>query len=334
MPAVPIDEKDLYQRAAAALSETAPGSVLGPLVHLQGGSSSITYWADCSGSPPTSAKVVVKAAPAGLEPTKNRDVLRQARIQQALQGTGVPCPRVLAEHPGSPREVPPFYVMTFEDGDCVEPNQLPEAEALAPEEVRQRELDAARILGVLHALDPDALGLDDEPEITPLQELARWNKSLAACDADLRPGYEEVRDRLAAAVPPYEGSSLIHGDFRLGNTLSEGTRVVSVIDWEIWARSDPRVDVAWFLMMCNPDPELGRRTSAGMPGNEELLDAYQQARGTQVKDMSWFHALVRYKQAAIVALIMRNARRRGEPSGMGGTGHLLSSAKKLLTSAS
>jgi aminoglycoside phosphotransferase (APT) family kinase protein len=241
---------------------------------------------------------------------------------------------VLAEHPGSPPEVPPFYVMKFEDGDCVEPNFLPEAEVLPPDEVRRRELDAARILGVLHALDPAALGLGGEPTVTPVQEFARWSQSLAACDEDLRPGYEEVRDRLAAAVPPYDRSSLIHGDFRLGNTLSAGTRVVSVIDWEIWGRSDPRVDVAWYLMMCNPDPELGRRTSAGMPGNEELLDVYQRARGAEVKDMSWFDALVRYKQAAIVALIMRNARRRGERSTMSGTRHLLGSASALLASPS
>jgi aminoglycoside phosphotransferase (APT) family kinase protein len=336
MPAVPIDEKDLYERAAAALAKASPGTELGPLARIQGGTSSITYWANRTSSSPapqTPEKVVLKVAPAGLEPTKNRDVLRQARLQRALQDTGVPCPRVLAEDPGSPPEVPPFYVMTFEDGDCVEPSFLPEGWTLPPEEVRRRELDAARILGLLHTLDPAALGLGDEPDVTPDQELARWTNSLAVCDEDLRPGYEEVRDRLAAAIPPRDRSSLIHGDFRLGNTLSEGTRVVAVIDWEIWARSDPRVDLAWFLMMCNPDPALGRPTSEGMPGNEELLGAYQRARGVEAKEMSWFHALVRYKQAAISALIMRNARRRGERPPFKGTSHMLNSANTLLTSA-
>src|SRR5438270_32723 len=125
MPAVPIDEKDLYERASALL-----GSGLGPLNKLQGGSSSITYWADLAGGP--TPKVVLKVAPAGLEPTKNRDVLRQARIQRALQDTGVPCPLVLAEHPGAPPEVPPFFVMAFEQGECVEPNSLPEAESMPP----------------------------------------------------------------------------------------------------------------------------------------------------------------------------------------------------------
>ena len=331
MPAVPIDETELTDRATTAVADAVYGSELGPLHRLQGGTSSITYWADLAGGPVS--KVVLKVAPAGLEPTKNRDVLRQARLQRALQGTGVPCPSVIAEHAGSPPEVPPFYVMAFDEGDCVEPSVLPEGEELPPEEVRARELEAARIAGGLHSLDPVALGLGDEPEVTPAQELERWVSSLEACDEDIREGHDDVRDALRASIPAPDTTRLIHGDFRLGNTLSTGLRVVSVIDWEIWARSDPRVDVAWFLMMCNPDPELGRRTAAGMPSDDELLDVYQAAGGVEITGLQWFSALVRYKQAAISALIMRNARRRNEPSPVGSPANLLRSATKMLESA-
>lgn len=334
MPAVPIDEHDLYERATHVLGEAVSGAELGPLVRLQGGASSITYRADCAGAASLPARVVLKVAPAGLEPKKNRDVLRQARLQRALQGTGVPCPQVLAEHPGSPPEVPPFYIMSFADGDCVEPSLLPESEALPPAEVRERELEAARILGLLHAIDPDAVGLADEPEVTPQEEFDRWNSSFEACDEDIRAGHEEVRDLLEARIPAVDQSSLIHGDFRLGNTLSTGSQVVSVIDWEIWGRSDPRVDLAWFLMMCNPDPDLGRRIADGMPSRAELLATYQDARGVEVKDLEWFDALVRYKQAAISALIARNARRRDENSPVGsGIPNMLRSARRMLESA-
>ena len=145
MPAVPVDETELYERARAAVAEGSPGSRLGPITRLQGGSSSITYWATLSGGPVP--KVVLKVAPAGLEPTKNRDVLRQAKIQTLLQGTGVPAPVVIAEARGSSLERPPFYVMAFDEGDCVEPSVLPEGEELPPEEVRARELEAARFGG-------------------------------------------------------------------------------------------------------------------------------------------------------------------------------------------
>jgi aminoglycoside phosphotransferase (APT) family kinase protein len=307
MPAEPIDEDDLHQRGTAVLSEVAPGSELGPLEPLHGGHSSLIYVATWSDPAASAREVVLKVAPAGLAPVRNRDVLRQARLQRALQGTGVPCPEVIAAHPGTPPELPPFYVMRFERGDCVEPST---GDHVPSDEVRPRELDAARILGILHSLDPEAIGLGDEPVVTPDQELQRWSKSFEACDEDLRIGHRAVLDLLVAALPAAERSVLIHGDFRLGNTLSAGDEVVSVIDWEIWARSDPRVDLAWFLMMCNPEPALGRTLVDGMPRNDELLEQYQGHRGVEVSGLAWFAGLVRYKQAAITALLIRNARRR------------------------
>jgi aminoglycoside phosphotransferase (APT) family kinase protein len=329
MPAVPIDEHELQQRAEIVMAEAQPGSELGPITQLQGGLSSITYWARFT-SPAEISKVVVKAAPAGLAPTKNRDVLRQARLQRALQGSGVPCPAVLAEHPGAPPDIPPFFVMTFEEGECVEPNLLPPELRLPAEEVTERELAAARILGTLHSLDPDSIGLGEEPVIDPAHELERWSQAFAACDEDLRVGSDAVRQSLEASIPGAERSTVIHGDFRVGNTLSKGTEVISVIDWEIWARADPRVDLAWFLLMSNPDPELGRPTSDGMPSNDELIDTYQRSRGAKIVDMVWFQGLVRYKQAATTALIIRNARRRGEDPPSSGPSVLLGSAKAML----
>jgi len=139
-----------------------------------------------------------------------------------------------------------------------------------------------------------------------------------------------VRDVLLASTPPAGSSALIHGDYRLGNTLSTGTRVISVIDWEIWAIADPRVDLAWFLMMCNPDESLGRPTAEGMPSSNELMNIYQEARGAKVDDLEWFGALVRYKQAAITALIVRNARRRGQSGPLEAIASLLESARALL----
>jgi aminoglycoside phosphotransferase (APT) family kinase protein len=330
MPAKPIDEIELQQRAQAILA-AAPGCKLEPITPLQGGASSVTFQTSLTHNDGRTEKVVLKVAPAGLEPTKNRDVLRQARLQTGLQGTGVPVPRVLAEHSGAPPEVPPFFVMAFEQGDCVEPNSLPVDRRLPPEEVRGRELEAARILGVLHSLDPVRIGIGDEPEISPAAELDRWAQSFASCDEDLRAGSDDVRDRLAGSTPTAGSSTLIHGDYRLGNALSMGTTIVSVIDWEIWARADPRVDLSWFLMMANPDEEMRRPIAEGMPTNAELLDTYERARGVAVQDIEWFAALVRYKQAAIAALIARNARRRGEDTTItSGSSGLLASARKLL----
>ncbi len=331
MPATPIDTDELQARTDDLLRSVAPGCAVDPITPLQGGTSSITYWTTFTPGDAAPRRVVLKVAPAGLDPVKNRDVLRQARLLRALARTGVPVPQVLAEHAGNPPEVPPFFVMSFEPGDCVEPNSLGADEQLPADEVRDRELHAARVLGDLHALDPAAVGLDDEPEVPLEDEVDRWVRSFAACDADLREGTEDVAERLMATVPAMGPTAVLHGDYRLGNTLSRRHEVVSVIDWEIWSRGDARVDLAWFLMMANPDASLNRTVCPGMPSDAELLDAYQTARGAEVEDLTWFAALVRYKQAAAGALIARNARRRGqEVTTAAGNPGLLASARQLL----
>jgi len=306
VPATTLDENELWARVRRVM----PGHDVGELTALQGGVSSLTYWATVTVGGRTE-QVVVKVAPPGLEPTKNRDVLRQSRLLEALGTTPVPVPRVLAEDPGAPPEVPPFFVMSFEAGECIEPSFLPPGDRPPPEEVRDRELHAARVLGHLHAVDPEAVGFGAEPPTTLDAEVERWMNSFAACEDDLRLGSEDVGERLRTTTPSTGSPVLLHGDYRLGNTLSLGHRVVSVIDWEIWSRGDPRVDLAWFLMMANPDPALGRPTAEGMPSDGALLSAYEETSGGKVSDLEWFAGLVRYKQAAASALIIRNSRRRG-----------------------
>ena len=284
MPSTPIDETELRAR----IQSIVPAAEVAPVSPLQGGMASITYWTTLTRGG-EGEKVVVKVAPAGLEPTRNRDVLRQARLLDALASTEVPVPRVLAKHPGSSLDIPPFFIMSFEAGECVEPNFLP-PDTVPPDEVRSRELEAARIMGLLHRTDPVAVGLADEEPKTLDEEAQTWVNTFSVCDDDLREGNEEVGERLLETVPAQGPTTLIHGDFRLGNTLSEGTHVVAVIDWEIWARSDARVDLAWFLMMANPDPTLQRPVAEGMPPNEELISAYESSRGTVVEDLEWFAA--------------------------------------------
>lgn len=331
MPAIPIDVTELQGRADELMASAIPGSRVDPVTPLQGGTSSVTYWTTVSAPGAAPRKVVLKVAPAGLDPVRNRDVLRQARVQRALEPTGVPVPAVLAEHPGAPPEVPPFFIMSHEAGDCVEPNSLPADGRLPADEVRARELEAARILGTLHALDPVELGIDDEPEVALEAEVDRWVKAFAVCDEDLQEGTEGLGELLLSSAPAMAPTVVMHGDYRLGNTLSQGREVVSVIDWEIWSRGDPRVDLAWFLMMANPDEALNRVTSPGMPSDDELLEAYRVARGADVDDLRWFAALVRFKQAAAGAFITRNARRRGqEVASSAGNVALLASARKLL----
>ena len=270
---------------------------------LPGGASSVTYAGRLDGS-----RVVVKVAPPGKPPTLNRDVLRQARVIRALGPSGVPVPDVLLEDAGDPPEVPPLFAMSFLDGTSVEP--LFDREAAPVDAMAERLRAAARVLARLHRVDPASVGLAAEPVVTPGEEVARWCRLLETVDPALVPGWRDVGQRLRASVPAALPPAIVHGDFRLGNCLADGTRITAVIDWEIWSIGDPRVDLGWFLI--NGDPATYRREtphSGCLPTPYELTEVY----GTVVPRLAWFQGLACFKSAATWSLIVKHDRRRVPP---------------------
>ena len=71
-----------------------------------------------------------------------------------------------------------------------------------------------------------------------------------------------VHDRLAAHVPPQLGTSIVHGDYRLDNTvLGPDGSVRAVLDWEICTLGDPLADVG-LLMVYWTDPGTKGRSWA------------------------------------------------------------------------
>ena len=281
-----MDEAELTRRVSLALKADVE-----PVQAMTGGTSSLVYSTTVADS---GQEVVVKSCVPGLEPVRNRDMLRQSRLHKALAGTAVPVPRVLAEDPGQPPEVAPFYVMERVAGDCIEVTQATE-DTFPPEVVRGRLLDTCRVMAELHNVDPDAVGLGDEPVVGLEAEVQRWKNAFDACDEDLKANTDDIYDRLMASIPSSIPSRLLHGDFRSGNTLAVDDHVTAVIDWEIWSRSDPRIDVAWFLIFVEGDR---RPPPAGTPSVEELIGQYQAVSGVDIPDLDWFRALVRYKQTA------------------------------------
>ncbi len=303
MADVDVDLRRLSERLApAGVEHIRP---------LSGGASSLTYVGTTAGN--DTRRVVVKVAPAGIPPVRNRDVLRQARMLRALQLTAVPVPEVLWEDAGDPPDVPPLFVMSFVEGTSLEPLFDVDGDEDATL-VAARMRNAARTMAALHALDPDELGLTGEPFVGPADEIDRWSRLLETVDPELAPGWEAVAAALRADAPLALPGAVVHGDFRLGNTLAAGDRIAAVVDWEIWSVGDPRVDVGWFLM--NADPGTYRRMTRyvdSLPTTAELAAIYVGALGSEVPGLEWFQALACFKSASTWSLIVKHNRRRGVP---------------------
>lgn len=273
---------------------------------LPGGLSSLTFLASCRGA--NAPDLVVKVAPPGLEPVRNRDVLRQARLLDALAGMpGVAVPTVNGTDGGNP----PLFVMSFVGGESFEPLQNSIDGAPTREVIHAREFAAAHMLAALHAVDRVGVGLGDEPATTPSDELNRWERAFSTVDNTLSAGTAECFAALRAALPSPMKDAVLHGDYRVGNMLCDGTRIAAVIDWEIWSVGDPRIDLAWFLLFGDPRHAAVRPANPDMPSEAELLTMYETAAGSVVADLRWFEALARLKLAATVALIAKNRLKHG-----------------------
>ncbi len=283
---------------------------------LPGGASSLTYAARVDGAP--CDRVVVKMAPPGLPPLRNRDVLRQARVLRALaEVPEVAVPVVHADDRGDPPEVPPLFVMDYVPGESYEPLLTAHGSRSEPPpdaQVAARALAAVQMLAALHRQDAAALGLGGEPATSLGQEHARWARALSTCAlSDTEAALERAcRLRLERGEPRPLPSVVLHGDWRLGNMQCVDRDVRAVIDWEIWSIGDPRTDLAWMMMWASADNPGASAPGAFMIAPRQLLAWYEEAAGHPVEDFGWVQCLARYKSAATTALLAKNAAKRGE----------------------
>jgi aminoglycoside phosphotransferase (APT) family kinase protein len=319
MAASQADETLLAQlrdRVGRRVTGWRPGARVLGISPLTGGTSSLTFLVELDGVAAGETPVVLKVAPPGLAPLRNRDVLRQARLQRAVQGSRRPlAPEVLFSDPGEPPEVPPFMAMNRVPGECAEPVLSDPAERPAPGQVRARFFDAVRVLAQLHAIIPAGVGLADEPPVGLADEVGRWTRAFTTLPREMAGDYERAAKALMATMPAPLPPALNHGDFRLGNTLCEGDQVNAVIDWEIWSVGDPRVDLSWLTYFTDDagHPAVAPGTIAGTPAGREVVRAYEEALGRPVPELGWFDALTRYKEAAATGLLLKRALRLGRP---------------------
>jgi aminoglycoside phosphotransferase (APT) family kinase protein len=323
VPVLEITDADVARRATDVARRTWPGAEVDRVRRLEGGVSSLTYAARLVVGGAV-RDVVLKLAPPGLEPVRNRDVLRQARVLDALAGLdGFPVPAVVMRDVGEPPAVPPMFAMELRPGQAYEPLLDVSDTPPSAEEVVVRQHALARALATLQSRSPAALGVADEPVNTVRFELERWQRLLATVDADIAVGHEALAERLAARIPADIAPVLVHGDYRAANMLFLGPELEAVIDWEIWSVGDPRPDLSWILMHTAPSHEFHPDRSpadleAGrlMPSADEVLATYLEARGGSdevTTDLSWFLGVAHYKVAATIAVIWKRERKRAEP---------------------
>jgi aminoglycoside phosphotransferase (APT) family kinase protein len=297
----------------------AHGLGSGPLTVARigaGGGSNFSYLIERRG-----LRAVLRRPPRPPLPPSAHDVVREARLQLALERQGVRVPRVRAVCEDASLLGVPFYVADYVEGDVVS-DELPPALADAAARRRTGE-DLVDTLAEIHAVDAGAADLAAfarpgsylERQVRRFSELWRLNAT-----RDL-PLVAEVGSRLGASMPEPWPEAVVHGDYRLGNVVVDGASarpVAAVLDWEMGAIGDPRADLGYLLATyAEPGGEPSPlRTSpvtatAGFPTRDELAQRYALASGRDPGGLAWFEALALFK-AAVFCEAIYGRYRRGE----------------------
>jgi aminoglycoside phosphotransferase (APT) family kinase protein len=279
---------------------------------IAGGRSNLTY--ALTGA--DGARLVLRRPPLSGVIASAHDVLREGRIMAALADTPVPVPAVLASCADTAVLGAPFIVMDYVDGVVL--TDRARAEATLDERARGRAAtDLVDALVQLHAVLPEQVGLGDlgRGEGYVERQLRRWSGQLdklgAAGDARMR----ELHERLAAAVPEQQETTIVHGDFRAGNTIvGPDGRVRAVLDWELATLGDPLADLGWLVAYWG-DPGAGGplpmpvpTTAAGFGPAGELVTRYSANSGRSVAELDYYIAFALWRLAAVLAGVQARAR--------------------------
>jgi aminoglycoside phosphotransferase (APT) family kinase protein len=272
------------------------------------GHSNVTYLiARADGS-----ELVLRRPPRPPLPPSAHDVVREARLLRALKDTPARVPDVLAVGEDDAIIGSPFYVMEKVAG---EPIVFSVPDALeSPAERRGIADELIDALVEIHAVDWRAVGLEGFGKPTGYLErqLRRFGGLWEINKTREIPAVARVTEWLQAHIPESGPATIVHGDYRLGNTMytpGAPARLAAVLDWEMATIGDPLADLGYLCMMWSEpgDPPgglrdaLGRVTRAeGFPTRAGLIARYEELSGRSMRELRWYVTLAVWKSVVFM----------------------------------
>jgi aminoglycoside phosphotransferase (APT) family kinase protein len=250
------------------------------------------------------SEVIVRRPPRGPLPPSAHDVLREARVLGALEGKAR-VPRVLAVSEGSVIGCP-FYVMERAQGHVITTAVPDELDSVDDRRRMGEELVDALV--EVHAVDWQAAGLEGFGKPTGYLE-RQLKRFLGLWDHNKTreiPQVETVAEWLKANFPQSGPSTVVHGDYRLGNTMfapESPARLNAIFDWEMSTIGDPLADLGYMctIWIDRGDPSLGMfelngiTREEGFPLRAELVARYEERSGRSMTDIRWYQTLALWK---------------------------------------
>jgi aminoglycoside phosphotransferase (APT) family kinase protein len=284
---------------------------------ISGGKSNLTY-----GVSSPAGSVILRRPPLGHVLPTAHDMVREHTVMTALAPTDVPVPRTLHLCTDTAVLGQPFYVMQRVDGHICR-DALPPGYADEPEQRHAIGVGLVDVLARLHAVDHDAVGLGEfgRPEGYMGRQVRRWVKQWDATRIEGHEALDTLAADLAAEVPVTQRSTVVHGDYRLDNTIldpAQPGRVAAVLDWEMSTLGDPLADLGILLGYWSQADDDGSRLSAlvvpaatvlpGFPTRADVASLYAERTGLDLTPLPWYVSFAAFKLAVVCAGIVARVR--------------------------
>ena len=269
---------------------------------ISGGESNLTF-----GVSDGKSNWVVRRPPTGGLTPSAHDMNREWAVTHALQGTSVPVATTVAVDPEGEVIGAPFTVVEYVDGLVVRSAQ--DLAALSDDDVARNCEALVSTLASLHAVDYASVGLESfgRPEGFAGRQVKLWARQWGHVKTRDLPDLDTLVAALSERVPAESRNTIVHGDFRVDNTIlakgDPGT-VRAVVDWEMSTLGDPLTDIALMCVYRTPvfDTVLGfdaAWTSDRYPSADAIASRYAELAGIDLGDWDFYLALANLKLGVI-----------------------------------
>ena len=296
------DERaDVVTAALRQAGELGAGDRVVRLEQLLGGWSRHSFLAEARTAGDATRRYVARVKPQGA--LLDTDLSLEYRVHEALQQEDVAIPRVyhLEESEDTPFRGP-FFLMEYIEGEAPNMYKAPvrawlEEDWNGPRAIAQDMLDnLSRIHTLPRERQPPLV-----PELDFADVVARWREVYDEKRLVRDPVIEESYEWLAEHAPAESREGLVHGDYRVGNTLMADGRVRGILDWELCYRGDVRFDLGYLVLdrmagkhLRTRGPLMGAFADEGW-----FLDRYGELTGAPIDRAS----LAPFEMLAIMMLL-------------------------------
>ena len=270
---------------------------------INGGRSNLTYLVSGGAS-----RWVLRRPPFGLVAPTANDVGREFRVVAALGQTPVPVARAVAFCDDLSVLGAPFSVVSMVDGRVI--RSAADGAALSAGDADRLTTALVTGLAAIHAIPYQEVGLGDlgRPIGYLERQVDRWRRQWETVATRPLPGIAELHAKLAAAMPLESDATIVHGDYRLDNTIidpDDNGILAAIVDWEMATLGDPLADLGLLLVYWDPitAPIMpdGHAIGAnpGFPPVVEVARRYGAISGRSLDNFEFYLAMGYFKLAVI-----------------------------------